>query len=327
MFAALLAEIPSPSDNEIVLGPFHLRAYGLMIAIGVLAAVEIARRRWRSRGGDPDDMTAIALWAVPAGLIGARVYHLITDWSRYEGRRLDMLAVWNGGLGIPGGLVAGVLVGLWVGYRRGIRLPVGLDAVAPAIPVAQAIGRLGNWFNQEIFGRPTELPWALRVDDVVAGRAGYPPGTTFHPTFLYEGLWNLTLAGLLVLLDRRRIVRPGRLFALYVAGYAVGRFLVESLRVDEATEILGLRVNTWISALTFIAVAVFLLATGLRRRPGDDDAPYRDGHRFGDEVPVAAGAGAAGATAPAVAPPPDAVAGETAVAEEAAQSEDAKPEP
>ncbi|MCU0270479.1 MAG: prolipoprotein diacylglyceryl transferase [Acidimicrobiales bacterium] len=280
MVPALVASLPSPSDSEIVLGPLHLRAYGLMIALGVLAAVEIARRRWAARGGDPEDMVAIALWAVPAGLVGARVYHLLTDWSRYEGRREEMLQVWNGGLGIPGGLVAGVLVGVWVAHRRGIRLPVGLDAVAPAIPVAQAVGRLGNWFNQEIFGRPTDLPWALEVDDDIARRAGEAAGTTFHPTFLYEGLWNLALAGLLVLLDRRRVVRPGRIFALYVAGYAIGRFLVESLRIDEATEILGLRVNTWTSLVTFTAVAIFLAVRGLRRRPGDDDVPYLDGHRF-----------------------------------------------
>jgi prolipoprotein diacylglyceryl transferase len=285
---ALLASLPSPSSNEITIGPLHLRAYGLMIALGVFAAIEISRRRWAAKGGDPDDITTIALWAVPAGLIGARLYHVITDNELYRGHWFDNpfgtdthspLALWHGGLGIPGGIIAGVLVGVWVGYRRGIHLPIGLDTVAPAMAVAQAIGRLGNWFNQEIFGRPTTLPWGLRID--LANRpVGYEQYATFHPTFLYEALWNLALAAVLVLLDRRRVLRPGRIFALYVGGYAVGRFLVESLRIDTANRILGLRVNIWTSLVTFAGVAVFLAVRGLRRRTDDDYEPYTDGHRF-----------------------------------------------
>ena len=289
----MLAFIPSPGSNEIVLGPLHLRAYGLMIALGVFAAIEISRRRWAARGGDPEDISAIALWAVPAGLIGARIYHVITDNELYRGHWFDNpfaggaqspLMIWNGGLGIPGGIALGVAVGLWAGHRRGMRLSAGLDVVAPAMAVAQAIGRLGNYFNQELFGRPTSLPWGLEIS--LAHRPiGYEQFSTFQPTFLYEALWNLALAGLLVLIDRRRVLRPGRIFVLYIGGYAVGRFIVESLRSDKANEILGLRVNIWTSIVAFAGVALFLAVKGLRRRPDDTYEAYRDGHRFGDVDP------------------------------------------
>ncbi|MGZ4786711.1 MAG: prolipoprotein diacylglyceryl transferase, partial [Acidimicrobiales bacterium] len=265
MLGSVLASIPSPDSNQISLGPIHLRAYGLMIALGVFAAVEISRRRWRARGGDPDDISAIAIWAVPAGLIGARIYHVITDNELYRGHWFDVpwakganspLAIWNGGLGIPGGIFLGVVVGVWVGHRRGMRLPVGLDVVGPAMAVAQAIGRLGNYFNQELYGRPTTLPWGLEISP--AHRPiGFEQFATFQPTFLYEALWNLALAGLLVLIDRRRVLRPGRIFVLYIGGYAVGRFIVESLRSDPANKILGLRVNIWTSIVTFVGVLIF----------------------------------------------------------------------
>jgi prolipoprotein diacylglyceryl transferase len=285
----VIAFLPSPSSNHF--GPFHF--YGLAIALGVFAAIEIASRRWAARGGDPDDMWAIAIWAVPAGLIGARIYHLITDWRSYIPDNISgMIKIWDGGLGIPGGIIAGVLVGVWVGRRRGMRLPPGLDAVAPGMAVAQGIGRWGNWFNQELFGRPTTLPWGLKID--LAHRPiGYQQYATFHPTFLYESLFNFALAGVLVLIDRKRVVRPGRIFALYIGGYAFGRFFVEALRVDHASEILGIRVNLWTSAITFVGVLIFLGVRGLVRRPGDSDAPYTDGHVAGDAVAD----GAAGSTA------------------------------
>jgi prolipoprotein diacylglyceryl transferase len=322
--ASLLGSIPSPGSNQIVLGPLHLRAYGLMIALGVFAAVEIARRRWAARGGDPDDISSVALWAVPAGLIGARIYHVITDNELYRGHWLDNpfsasghspLTIWNGGLGIPGGLALGVAVGLWAAHRRGMRLAPGLDVVAPALAVAQAIGRLGNYFNQELYGRPTSLPWGLEISP--GNRpVGYELVTTFHPTFLYEALWNLALATLLVLLDRRRVVRPGRIFALYVGGYAVGRFLVESLRIDSANKILGLRVNTWTSLVAFGGVVIFLAVAGLRRRPGESDEPYADGHRFSRDAPTgdeASEDGRAPDDAPDVAPTGDEAPGDDVV--------------
>jgi len=267
----LLASIPSPPGNGISIGPLELRAYGLAIAFGVLAAVEIARRRWAAQGGDPDVIGELAVWAVPAGFVGARLYHVITDWHRFDDAPLDVLKVWEGGLGIPGGILAGVVVGVLVARRRGHHVAGLMDAVAPALPVAQAIGRLGNWFNQELFGRPTDLPWGLEID-LAKRPEGYERFDTFHPTFLYEALWNLALAGLLVWLGRRRPMRPGQLFALYVAGYGLGRLWVESLRIDEATRIAGVRVNIWVSGLTLVvALAVFAWR---QRRPAAE-APER----------------------------------------------------
>jgi prolipoprotein diacylglyceryl transferase len=262
----ILASIPSPGSDSIGIGPLEFRAYGLMIALGVVVAVGIARRRWARRGGDPDDISALALWAVPAGLVGARLYHVVTDWPRFEDRWSHIPAVWEGGLGIPGGLLAGVVAGVWVARRRGLPVARLLDTVAPAIPVAQAIGRLGNWFNQELYGRPTDLPWGLEID------ASHRPDrfmdvATFHPTFLYEALWNLTLAAVLVVLGQRWTRRrDGQLFAVYVAGYALGRLWVEALRVDPATELAGVRVNLWVSGAALVAAIAVLV---LRRRPAE----------------------------------------------------------
>jgi prolipoprotein diacylglyceryl transferase len=268
--AAWLASIPSPPDNALHIGSFQLRVYGLAIAVGVLAATAIAQRRWAARGGDPGDVSGVAVGAVLAGLAGARLYHVATDWRRFEGRWWHVVAVWEGGLGIPGGLLAGVLVGAWLAHRRGLPVARLLDVAAPAIPVAQAIGRLGNWFNQELFGRPTGLPWGLEIDPEHRP-PGYAAIATYHPTFLYEALWNLALAGLLVLYERRRPGRrPGRLFALYVAGYATGRLWVESLRIDPASEILGLRVNIWTSALALAAALTWLVATRGTAEVADD---------------------------------------------------------
>ena len=259
MTVAALASIPSPPDNSISLGPIDIRAYGLMIALGVVAAVWVSQRRWRQRGGDPEDISAIALWAVPAGLVGARAYHVITDYQRFQGRWLHAFAIWEGGLGIPGGLLAGVAVGVVVVRRRGLPVATLLDVAAPALPLAQAIGRLGNWFNQELFGRPTDLPWALEIDPEQRP-ARFLREDTFHPTFLYEALWTLALVALLLWIDRRRRLRPGQLFVIYVGGYALGRLWVEALRADPANEILGLRVNIWTSVVAFaVAVAVFVV--------------------------------------------------------------------
>jgi prolipoprotein diacylglyceryl transferase len=274
----VLASIPSPSSNRI--GPFT--AYGLMIACGILAGVWLARRRWENRGGDPEDITSIALWAVPAGLIGARLYHVITDNDLYRDPRgawIDAFKIWNGGLGIPGGIIAGVGVGAYVAHRRGLRLLPTLDAVAPALPLAQAIGRLGNYFNQELFGRPTDLPWGLEIDRSQRP-AEFVESPTFHPTFLYEALWNVGLMVLLIWLDRKRFMRPGRLFVLYIGGYFLGRLWVESLRSDSATLILGLRVNIWTSLLAIGGALAVLSVGGVTRRPGDTDEPYQDGHRY-----------------------------------------------
>lgn len=285
-FVMLLGSLPSPGSNEIVLGPLHLRAYGLMIALGVIAAYQLSRRRWQARGGDPDDITTVAMWAVPAGLIGARIYHVVTDWKMYfPDRPTDIFAIWQGGLGIPGGILGGVIVGVVVARRRGMRIGVALDVVAPTLALAQAIGRWGNWFNQELFGRPTDLPWGLEIDGVHRP-VGYGHVATFHPTFAYEMLWNLALFAVLIMLDRRRILRRGNIFILYVLGYGVGRLWVESLRIDSASLLLGVRVNIWMSALIITGAAVALLVNGVRFRPGDATDPYID-DRDGNSAEIA----------------------------------------
>jgi len=254
----VLSYIPSPSFNVLHLGPLQVRLYGAMIGLGALIAVNWADRRWRREGGTAGEMGNVAVWAIPAGLIGARAYHVATDWKSYRANWLNAFAIWHGGLGIPGGVVAGVIVGVVVARRRHLPAARLLDMAAPALPVAQAIGRVGNWFNQEVFGRPTTLPWGLRIDP-----AHRPDGlqrfATFHPTFLYEGLWNLALAALLVALERRRRLRPGELFNLYVLGYGVGRLWVESLRADRASLIFGIRINLWVSGLAIVgALVVFI---------------------------------------------------------------------
>lgn len=260
--AAVVASIPSPGSNSLKVGPLTLNFYGLCIGIGVVAAVLIAQRRWSRRGGDPDEIAEIAMWAVPAGIIGARVYHIITDWRPIE----DWLKVWEGGLGIPGGLIAGIGVGYLVARRRIADLPNALDAVIPAIPVAQAIGRLGNWFNQEIFGGPSNLPWAVEIDQRFRPPE-YADQPTFHPAFLYEALWNLGLASFLVWIDRRGVLKRGMILPLYVAGYGVGRFLVESIRTDPATLILGIRVNHWMSGAAIVLSVLALVFAYRKAKP------------------------------------------------------------
>jgi prolipoprotein diacylglyceryl transferase len=260
----MFAYLPSPSDGAIHLGPLQLRAYGLMIAIGVIAAVKLTSARWARRGGNPDDVVAVATIAVPAGLIGARIYHVITDYQRFQGRWLHVFAIWEGGLGIWGGVALGALTGWFVARRRTGDATVMLDMAAPAIPLAQAVGRWGNWFNQELFGRPTKLPWAVKID--VAHRPDrYAAFSTFHPTFLYEGLWDLAVVGIVLWAERRLRFRPGGLFALYVAAYTFGRFWTEMLRIDDAHHVLGLRINDWVSIVVFVLASAVAWARRPRR--------------------------------------------------------------
>jgi prolipoprotein diacylglyceryl transferase len=260
-----LAFLPSPPFKALHLGPFQLRAYGLMIALGVIAAWCLADRRWTAVGGSPGDIEHIALRAVPAGLVGARIYHVITSYEGYIDRPWRALKIWDGGLGIPGGIAAGVLCGIIVARRRSMSLAPLLDAVAPAIALAQAIGRWGNWFNQELFGRPTSLPWGLRIDRVNRP-AEFASSTTFQPTFLYESLWNLALVAALLVAERRLHLRPGRLFALYLAGYASGRLWIEGLRIDAAHSVAGLRVNEWVSVVALATVGMYLVVDAFRQR-------------------------------------------------------------
>ena len=285
--ARLLASIPSPSGRSIGVGPLQLRAYGLAIAAGVVLAVWIAQRRFSRLGGDADAVASVAGWAVPAGLVGARLYHVATDYRRFQGDWWRVFRVWEGGLGIPGGLLAGVVVGVVVARRRGMHVPSLLDAAAPAIPVAQAVGRLGNWFNQELYGRATDLPWAVRIDREHRP-ADMKDVATYHPTFLYEALWNLALAALLVRLDRTGRLRRGQLFVLYVAGYALGRLWVEALRIDPASRLLGLRVNIWTSLVTLAAAAVVFVVRARRQLepvPAAVEEPAAPGEPAADSTP------------------------------------------
>ena len=257
--AALIASIPSPSSGSIHIGPLRLNAYGLMIALGVIVAVRIAGRRAERIGqGTTEDISAIAMWAVPAGVLGGRLYHVLTDYEKFQGRWFDAIKIWQGGLGIWGGVTAGVAVGWWCARRRGLDAWWIISCAAPAIAIAQAIGRWGNWFNQELFGRPTTLPWALKVSSSVAEKAGYAASTTFHPTFLYESVGCVVLAWLLIRIERRLSPARGRLFAWYVVGYTVLRFGVEGLRIDTAHHVGGLRLNQWV-AVGVCAVAVLFL--------------------------------------------------------------------
>lgn len=279
--SGLISSIPSPSRNGLELGPLELRAYGVMIALGVLAAVWMSRWRWEARGGDPEQISRIAVWAVPAGLIGSRLYHVVTDWRKFQDEGwLEAFAIWEGGLGIPGGMAAGILVGLWMVRRQGMYRGEALAAVVPSLPLAQAIGRLGNWFNQELFGSPTDLPWGLEIDQTHRP-AQYLDVETFHPTFLYEAVWNLLLCGLLVILDRnrlrrgapalvtdpRRVSRPGSLLAVYACGYGLGRLWIEAVRIDPASLLWGVRVNIWMSLVLIVVSALYLLMTR-HRTPG-----------------------------------------------------------
>jgi prolipoprotein diacylglyceryl transferase len=259
----VLASIPSPSSGDVELGPIALHAYGVMLLLGIVAATWLTGVRWTRRGGDWDLVYRVAMWGVLGGVVGARLYHVITSWNTVNGAWWEPFAIWRGGLGIWGGILGGVLAGAWVVHRSGESVYRFMDAVAPGLLLAQAIGRWGNYFNQELFGKPTDLPWALEIDP--ANRpAGYQDFSTFHPTFLYESLWNLLGLAVLLLLDRRfRIKAPG-LFALYVAWYTFGRTFEELLRIDPTHEFLGERLNFWVSASVFV-LSVFAFVWAQRR--------------------------------------------------------------
>ncbi|MDI6629109.1 MAG: prolipoprotein diacylglyceryl transferase [Rhodococcus sp. (in: high G+C Gram-positive bacteria)] len=277
---AILAYIPSPPQGVWHVGPLALRAYALFIIIGIVVSVVWGDRRWVARGGTKGTVLDVAVWAVPFGLLGGRLYHVATDWKTYfgpGGNPIEALYVWNGGLGIWGAVFLGG-VGAWIACRRrGIPLPAFGDAVGPPILLAQAIGRIGNYFNQELYGRATTQPWGLEIYERVDANGRLDPlngvSTGFvekvvHPTFLYELLWSVAVVVLLVLVDRKYTIGHGRLFALYVAGYCAGRFWVELMRDDFATTIAGIRINTFTSAIIFVlAVAYFVIATKGREEP------------------------------------------------------------
>jgi prolipoprotein diacylglyceryl transferase len=280
----LLASIPSPSEGVWHLGPVPVRAYALCIIAGIVVAVWLGEKRWVARGGRAGDVTEIATWMVPFGVIGGRLYHVISSPQAYFGEGGDpvsALYIWEGGLGIWGAITLGG-VGAWIGCRRrGIPLPAFGDALAPGIVLAQAVGRLGNWFNQELYGGATDLPWALEITRDDGGRE---PGT-YHPTFLYELLWNVGVAAVVIWADRRFKLGHGRAFALYVAAYTVGRFWIETLRIDPANEVLGMRVNNWVSLLVLTGAVAYMVVSA-RRRPGRETPAELEARRR-DQAPSA----------------------------------------
>jgi prolipoprotein diacylglyceryl transferase len=251
--------IPSPSSNGLSIGPFFFHAYGIAYVFAVAAAIVVTRRRWARAGGDPELCYEVAMVGFPAGLIGGRIYFLITTPSQIPPHWWGPFAIWEGGLGVWGGIAGGVLGGMWVLRRRLSKADIRrfMDAAAPGLLCAQAIGRIGNYFNQELFGGPTKLPWGLKIDP-----AHRPPGygqyATFQPTFLYEIIWNLSLAAFLVWLGHHRRIKAPGLFALYVAGYSGFRMFEESLRIDYSNHILGLRLNFFVALiLCLIGLAWF----------------------------------------------------------------------
>ena len=261
---------PSPSIAAVELGPFTLHAYALCIIAGIVAATWITERRWTARGGVPGQVLDVVLWAVPFGIVGGRLYHVVSSPDAYfgeDGEPLRALRVWEGGLGIWGAIALGA-VGAWIGCRRaGLRFAPFMDAVAPGLLVAQAIGRFGNWFNQELFGRPTDLPWGLRIDEEFRPD-GFTGSETFHPTFLYEALWCLAAAAVLVAWDRRTRQGHGRVFWGYVVLYTLGRVWIETLRIDPAEQVLGLRLNVWTSLL-ILSLGLVALTVARRGREAE----------------------------------------------------------
>ena len=285
--------IPSPSTGVWYLGPIPLRAYGIVIAVGMIVGVWWPARRYRARGGDPDVLYDVAMWAIPIGIIGARLYHVVTSPEAYFGPGGDpwlIPQIWRGGLGIWGGVGAGALGAFLAVKRAGVCFGPIADSLAPALLVAQAIGRWGNWFNQELFGGPTTLPWGLQIDAAHLP-AGYAPGTLFHPAFLYECLWNLAAAALIVWLDRRRRFAAGQVFGLYLMAYTLGRAWIEMLRIDDAHTLGGLRLNVWTSLLVFaVGAALFVIAGRLGRssrveaRAGESNEHDENADENGEET-------------------------------------------
>jgi prolipoprotein diacylglyceryl transferase len=282
----VVASFPSPSQGVWHAGPFPLRAYAFAILLGIVVAILVCRRRWAARGGNPDDVLDIALWAVPFGIIGGRIYHVITTPEPYWGKGGDparAIAIWDGGLGIWGAVALGG-VGAYIGCRRlKVSFPAFADALAPGLLFAQGIGRIGNYFNQELFGRPTDLPWALRVspDKAQAACDTYnqvreqlhqavdltcTATTTFHPTFLYELVWDIAGGFLLIWLDRRFKLGHGQVFWAYVLIYTTGRFWIEDLRIDTAEHFLGLRLNDWTSIVVWVGALIALIVIGRRHQ-------------------------------------------------------------
>jgi prolipoprotein diacylglyceryl transferase len=292
LLPALLPDsIPSPSESVWYVGPVPIRGYALSIILGIVAAIWIGERRWVARGGRPGEVSDVAVWAVPFGVVGGRIYHVITDNDLYfgaGGHPIEALYIWRGGLGVWGAIALGA-VGVLIGCRlRGIKWLPMADALAPGVLIAQALGRWGNWFNQELFGKPTDLPWGLQID-LDHRPPGYEQFATFHPTYLYEFVWNVAAFFVVIWLDRRFRLGHGRVLALYVMAYTLGRGWIEMLRIDtvQLNNVLGLRLNVWTSIVLFLAAAVYF-AWATKNRPGREEQLYVEG-RGPEPEPESAG--------------------------------------
>ena len=272
--------IPSPSLSSFSVGPLTIHFYALCIITGIAAAIWIGRKRYANLGGNPDDVSEVAIWAVPFGIIGGRIYHVITSPAQYfgeNGNPIDALRIWEGGLGIWGAISLGA-VGAYLYFRThktSLNFRQLLDSLAPGVVLAQAIGRIGNYFNQEVFGKPTELPWGLEIDPVNRPD-GFESYATFHPTFLYELLWCLVVAVLLIKLPgflKKITSNQGDVFTLYILGYTLGRVWIEGLRIDEANLILGLRLNIWVSLIVLVTASAYLIANKRRGNTKENHIP------------------------------------------------------
>jgi prolipoprotein diacylglyceryl transferase len=281
MAQAISAYIPSPSISGFHIGPLFIHVYALMYLVGIAVAIVMTRRRWSAAGGDPDLVGEIALWGVPAGIIGGRIYFDITTPMDIPHVWYGAFAVWDGGLGIWGGVALATLVSIWRLRRHGVNVAMFMDAVAPALLVAQGIGRIGNYFNKELFGRPTSLPWGLEIPYAYRVSGGIPAQdlhfSTFQPTFLYELIFDFAWAGVLIWLGhhgwpwRHRPIKPPGLFALYVAGYSAYRIFEESMRIDSSVYILGLRLNMYVAIALTLAGGFWLYRSQRRRGPPEPE--------------------------------------------------------
>ncbi len=276
----LINSIPSPTISSFDIGPLRIHFYALFILLGIALAIWLGNQRFKARGGKSGVVLDIALWAVPFGIVGGRIFHVLTHWNFYFGDGKDLIkvfAIWEGGLAIYGALILGT-VGAYIGSKfAGIRFLSFADAIAPGVILAQAFGRLGNYFNQELFGLPTDLPWGLEIsspNDAIP--IGLPEGTLFHPTFLYEILWNILAFAIILLLERKWSLRWGQTFGLYLGLYSIGRFWIEGLRIDPSEVLLGIRTNQW-SALGGLAIAVALIYWSRRKHPGVEVSVYLPG--------------------------------------------------
>ena len=317
---ALRFYIPSPPVNGFHLGPAYIHFYGLMYVVGITLAILIAQRRWKRAGGDPGLVGDVALWAVPAGIVGGRIYFDLTTPKYIPHHWYGVFAVWDGGLGIWGGVALAAVVGAWRVHRSGASVHLFMDAVAPALLVAQAVGRVGNYFNQELFGGPTTLPWALHISPSFRP-TGYTQYATFHPTFLYEFIFDLLWAAVLVWLGHHRNIKPPGLFALYVAGYSAFRIFEEALRVDPSEHFLGLRLNMYVASALTIAGLVWFSYSQRHGRPASELLALRP-----EGEPD--GAGSADSGSASAGPSADSSAAESSAAESsAAESGAAEPSP